>query len=278
MIEPPSTPARDVCTAWNPSLPGVTEVLHAEFFEHAYPTHCHDTWTLLLVDSGAVGFTLHRQRRAAPAGSITVLPPFVAHDGRSAEPGLPFRKRSMYMDLSAIDDRHIGAAVDRPSIDDPGLRALLSRLHGTLRRNDVDDLEPEGLLALVVERVRTHLRRGVSQPGEAPSAAAQRLRPDAADALRDVLDARTTERLKLDELGAELGWNTTHLIRSFTHKFGLPPHRYLISRRLDRARRLLLDGVAPAAVAADVGFHDQAHLGRHFKAHVGTTPRDFAAS
>ena len=41
------------------------------------------------------------------------------------------------------------------------------------------------------------------------------------------------------------------------------------------ARRLLLDGMPPATVAAEVGFYDQAHLHRHFRNHLATTPGRF---
>jgi len=48
-----------------------------------------------------------------------------------------------------------------------------------------------------------------------------------------------------------------------------------VGRRLDRARRLLLDGLPIADVAAVTGFHDQSHLTRHFRALLGTTPGVF---
>jgi AraC-like DNA-binding protein len=61
-------------------------------------------------------------------------------------------------------------------------------------------------------------------------------------------------------------------VRCFGGRFGLPPHRYLTGRRVDRARRLLLAGAPAADVAAATGFTDQAHLTRHFKRYLGTTP------
>ncbi len=67
----------------------------------------------------------------------------------------------------------------------------------------------------------------------------------------------------------------THLVRAFTRRFGLPPHAYLVARRVEAARRMLLAGRPPAEVAATVGFHDQAHLTRQFRRHVGTTPGRF---
>jgi AraC-like DNA-binding protein len=50
-----------------------------------------------------------------------------------------------------------------------------------------------------------------------------------------------------------------------------------VSRRIGLARELLLAGATVAAAAADAGFHDQAHLTRHFRHHVRTTPARYAA-
>ena len=51
--------------AWRPAVPGVTEVFHARFTEHAYPSHTHDAWTLLIVDDGAVRYDLDRHEHGA---------------------------------------------------------------------------------------------------------------------------------------------------------------------------------------------------------------------
>ena len=62
------------------------------------------------------------------------------------------------------------------------------------------------------------------------------------------------------------------LLRAFRRETGLPPHAYLNQQRVRLARLLLDRGVAPAAVAAQAGFADQAHLSRHFKRVVGVPP------
>jgi len=67
-------------------------------------------------------------------------------------------------------------------------------------------------------------------------------------------------------------------VRSFSRQFGLSPHAYVIGRRIDAARRLLLQGAAPADVATAVGLYDQAHFTRHFKNHTATTPASYARS
>ena len=80
----------------------------------------------------------------------------------------------------------------------------------------------------------------------------------------------------LDALARDLDVHPTQLIRAFGREHGIAPHRYVTGRRIDRARRLLLDGMAPAEVAVTVGFYDQAHLTRHFRRTLGVTPAVFA--
>ncbi|MEU2077540.1 AraC family transcriptional regulator, partial [Streptomyces sp. NPDC013489] len=102
--------------------------------------------------------------------------------------------------------------------------------------------------------------------------------PGVAHRLRELLDARLLEGVTLDEAAGILHSHPTHLVRAFSGAFGIAPHQYLTARRLDRARRLLLDGRPPGEVATATGFYDQSHLNRSFKRLVGTTPGRFARS
>jgi AraC-like DNA-binding protein len=244
------------------------EVFHARFVDHAYPAHTHDAWTLLIVDDGTIRFDLDRHEYGALRPTVTLLPPHVAHDGR---PGTAqgFRKRVLYLDLSVLGEELTGAAVDQPSLADPLLRDRVHHLHGALAHPE-DAFEAESRLVLIRERLRAHLRRDgdPARPG--------RPAPQAAERLRELLDARTTSGLSLREAADLLQAHPTHLVRSFTRRYGLPPHLYLTGRRIERARRLLLAGQRPAEVAVAAGFYDQAHLSRHFARHVGTTPARYA--
>jgi AraC-like DNA-binding protein len=260
--------AADV-VAWRPDVPGLTEVLHARFTDHVYPSHTHEAWTLLLVDDGAVRYDLDRHQHGASRDEVTLLPPGVPHDGRSQFPD-GFRKRVLYLAADTLGAGRVGSAVDRPAFDDAVLRRRLSALHGVLR-TEPDPLEAQSRLALVLERLGQHLDRAVVPPAD--------VRDDAlADRVRQLLDARLTEGIGLDEAAGLLGVRPTSIVRAFTRRYGLPPHRYLTGRRVDRARRLLLDGAAPAEVAAAVGFYDQAHLTRHFRRMLATTPAAYRRS
>jgi AraC-like DNA-binding protein len=83
--------------------------------------------------------------------------------------------------------------------------------------------------------------------------------------LRAVLDDRFAESLTIAAVADGLGAHPSHLVREFSRAYGMAPHRYLVARRVDAAPRLLVDGCRPAEAAARTGFHDQAHLTRHFR-------------
>jgi AraC-like DNA-binding protein len=67
-------------------------------------------------------------------------------------------------------------------------------------------------------------------------------------------------------------------VRAFSAAYGIAPHQYLTARRVDRARRLLLDGLPVGEVAVAAGFYDQAHLTRHFRRLVGVTPGRYGSA
>jgi AraC-like DNA-binding protein len=198
---------------------------------------------------------------------VSLLPPHVPHNGSPATPG-GFRKRVLYLDLSRLDESLIGPAVDTPDLSDPVLRHRVGQLHSALARPG-DELEGESRLALITERLRDHLRPPPCADAGVPQPAAGR---GVAHRLRELLDERVTEGLGLDEAARLLHAHPTHLVRAFGKAFGIAPHQYLTARRVERARRLLLDGRPAAEVAPAAGFHDQSHLTRHFRRHLGVTP------
>jgi AraC-like DNA-binding protein len=257
--------ARQEVSAWRPQVPGVVEVFHARFTEYAYPMHVHEAWTLLIVDDGAVRYDLDRRERGTPHDTVSLLPPHVPHNGAPATPH-GFRKRVLYLDRTHLGDDLIGAAVDRSDLRDPVLRRRVGQVHAALARPG-DELEAASRLALVGERLREYLGRA-GQPRLADRPLARRL--------RELLDAHVAQGVALDEAAALLHAHPAHLVRAFSGAYGIAPHQYLMARRVDRARRLLLAGRRPAEVAVATGFCDQAHLTRHFRRLVGVPPGRYA--
>ena len=267
LYDPAMDPATGMTavTAWKPPVPGVREVLHGEFVEHAYPPHTHDTWTLFLVDDGGIRYDLDGRERAAAPSTVSILPPFVVHDGRPAT-SRGYATRVVYLEPEVIGERRIGAAVDRPVLPDAALTSAVARLHAELACDD-RALEAETRLAFIAERIRRLLGEPLSTHGNTS---------DLAERTRAFLDDRPFGPVTMASASAALGASPTQIARAFSMAFGIPPHAYVEGRRLDAARQRILDGQPLAEVAADVGFYDQAHLTRRFRRFLGTTPRRFA--
>ncbi|MFF1342467.1 helix-turn-helix domain-containing protein [Streptomyces sp. NPDC058290] len=255
--------------AWRPALAGIEEVYHARITDHVYPMHTHDSWTLLIVDDGMVRYNLDRHEHGALDQMITLLPPHVPHNGHSVTP-TGFRKRVVYLDSSQLGDSLIGLAVDSPVMDDLLLRQRINQLHQALEHTG-DELEAESRLALVSERLRSHLERRFEDHTPTRDAGI-------AHRLRDLLDEKFVEGVSLQDASAALHVHPAHLVRVFSREFGMGPHQYLTGRRVDLARKLLLAGMAPRLVAASAGFYDQSHFNRHFKRVLGTSPGRYARS
>jgi AraC family transcriptional regulator len=98
----------------------------------------------------------------------------------------------------------------------------------------------------------------------------------------EFIDGNLTRALPLSELSAEAHMSQYHFARLFKESTGLPPHRFVVQRRIERARMLLLDGhLSIDAIARAVGFRTRSHFSMVFHRHTGTPPtvyRAFAAT
>jgi AraC family transcriptional regulator len=89
----------------------------------------------------------------------------------------------------------------------------------------------------------------------------------------ELMDAKLDSNLSVEFLAGEVELSPAHFARAFRETFGLPPHKYLLHLRLERARRMLdAENAVLADVAQRSGFADQAHFTRFFKREYGVTP------
>lgn len=96
---------------------------------------------------------------------------------------------------------------------------------------------------------------------------------------RDLADARYFEPLEVEDLAAAAGLSRAHFSREFRRAFGVSPHAYLLTRRLERAAALLRstdNSVAEVCVA--VGLQSVGSFTTSFKRAFGATPTAYRAS
>lgn len=95
---------------------------------------------------------------------------------------------------------------------------------------------------------------------------------------KDRIDAASHEHWPVSRLARVSGVSAAHFARSFNQAFGLPPHRYLLARRIERATALLRGtSMAITEIAFLTGWNSLGTFGRTFRDITGHSPREVRA-
>jgi transcriptional regulator GlxA family with amidase domain len=90
---------------------------------------------------------------------------------------------------------------------------------------------------------------------------------------KDRMDAASHETWPVPRLAQVSGVSEAHFARSFKQAFGVPPHRYLLTRRIERATALLRDtGLPITEIAFQTGWESLGTFGRTFRDITGESP------
>lgn len=95
---------------------------------------------------------------------------------------------------------------------------------------------------------------------------------------KDRMDGASHEDWPVRRLAHVSGVSEAHFARSFKEAFGLPPHRYLLTRRIERAKTLLRDTALPITeIAFQTGWGSLGTFGRTFRDVTGESPGELRA-
>jgi AraC family transcriptional regulator len=166
-----------------------------------------------------------------------------------------------------------GTLIERMDGEDPALARIALVLEAEAAAN-----HPNGMLFwssvtdALLEHLAAHHLSASPEPPRGPMHASALRR------LEDFIQSNLAEPLDLGSLAAVVGYSRFHFARAFQAAVGVSPHRYVVRRRLQRARTLLRIGKdSLAQIAAATGFSDQSHLSNWIRRVYGATPMRLAA-
>ncbi|MDE1179903.1 AraC family transcriptional regulator [Paraburkholderia sp.] len=240
----------------------------------SYASHAHETFSIGAVTGGESVYVNGRVRQRVGRGAVVLMNP---HDVHACNPldDQPWSYRMFYLDtawLTALQhelgfSRNQGfRAFSTAASRDAALFAQLDQLYDTLDDARIDTLYKHSAIVELFEHAHRLLNPAPTQPTEANYKLAR-----AADFIR----AHCTQPLKLDDICAAAGLSASYLIRAFNARYGMTPHAFVVNCRVEFSRAQLKRGRPIAAVAADAGFADQAHLQRAFLQRVAATPGQY---
>jgi AraC-like DNA-binding protein len=270
-----STPSRGSTRLWR--APDVLDavMLKGRFVKHRYPLHAHDTHCLALITSGSFVANIAGHEALLRRGDIVAIDADTVHAGHAGPTGSwKMRVAHFHAEELAAYTESAGMPVrSRLAIAAPVLRdaKLAQWLYGVSWCSEVNDdpfKRSETLAAAIGRIVTLH----AAQPARLGS---PQVEPRVIRAVKDQLHAELGAKLTLQTLAAAQGVMPFVLLRAFVRSTGLSPHAYQQQVRIRYAQRQLGLGAAPAAVAIEAGYADQAHFTRVFKQYTGVTPGAF---
>jgi AraC family transcriptional regulator len=198
-------------------------------------------------------------------------------DGDGADYVSIFQEPALYQHVAEATRR-------RPDLADCSMLSppdqLTLQVAGALAALTGTDAPAEPMLA---EQLGTSLALCVlrlieGQQGAPPPAAPKLDAGRAARVTRHIEEHLGEAALSIEELARIARMSPFHFARAFKTALGCPPHRYVVERRIERAKALIRAGRLPLAeIAQLVGFADQAHFSTVFRRETGTTPGRFRA-
>jgi AraC-like DNA-binding protein len=214
------------------------------------------------------------------------------------EPG-----RAFIFDLSASPTVGLGTEFDnirlyisQKTIDDLAFERGLPRIGGLRQRSfgDRDPIlfhlaqllvpaldRPEQVSAAFVEYIGLAFHEHVitfygSAPGEAQKRRRASLAPWQIREALEYIEANLGNNPSISELARECHLSASYFARAFRQMMHMPPHQWLLHRRIESAKAMLRDtDTSLAEVAAACGFADQSHLSRVFGRVQGCSPREW---
>ncbi|TAX84888.1 AraC family transcriptional regulator [Rhizobium leguminosarum] len=165
------------------------------------------------------------------------------------------------------------AIVPQFQLRDPRLEAVVWALKAELEANVPSDNLYADTLATALALRLVEAGSGSARPVDSGRALSPRQKRLLADYIEDNLDTP----LSLADLAGLAGLSLSHLKTRFRNSFGMPPHQYVMHRRISRAEALIRSSSLPLSqIALEAGFAHQSHMANSMKRLVGVSPGTIA--
>lgn len=232
---------------------------------HRVSDHFHDSYQFILVEDGGRHFRYRHSGENVGCGQLTLVQPGEIHSG-ICSPDLGSSFLTLHLPSEYITKLESNLAIELErlpfAIGDETARRFFRCLHAELESG----LDRAELDELILKFIGSICRFSI---GKATRIVPPREKMERA---RLYIREHHHKSWSLEQIAELSCLSKCHFVREFTKTYGTSPIVYRNAMRISQARRLLAEGAAPIALAAELGFADQSHFGRVFKTHTGFTP------
>lgn len=238
-----------------------------------FPAHFHEHYVIGTIESGQRYALCHGEQFLVQPGDLIIFNPHETHACRQVGDHpldwrcLNIKPETMERFTQTITGRAYLPKFGKNVYYQTELAGLVREVYAMVAREDRGFAREECFLLLLEQLLEDSGGGFLPPPAEGD-------RPEI-QTVCAYLEKHYGESVALDQLAELAGLSKYYLLRSFTRQKGISPYRYLETVRIDRAKRLLEQGVRPVDAALSTGFSDQSHFTNFFRNFIGLTPRQY---
>jgi len=262
---------------WQDGRMPYVETRRSCFSRTCYKSHSHPTFSIGAIDEGnSVFHSSFATAQKISAGTLVIVPAHIEHSCNPL-PDQAWSYQMLHLDISWLNQWYTefqkeGFDLNLPQhrpliIKDETLYQAFSDMNETLFDPQKLILEKEqSLIYCLTQLLLPHFVLEEIQK-------TQYLYEDFLNLIHII---KSSERfISLEELAQQVGLSRYAIIRLFKANVGLTPHAFQINLKINQARAQLKQGIPLVELAVNLGFSDQSHFHKAFKAHTGITPRQY---
>lgn len=248
------------------------EAYHFQGIMQKFPNHFHQYYVIGFIENGKRYLSCKNKEYTVEPGDLVLFNPGDNHTCEQLEGrALDYRCINIQPEIMGKAILEITGKNELPyfttTVDfHSELASQVRELHSMIMQEENEFRKEEIFFLLLEQLVQEHMKQ-MSAPKTEQSMEVK--------AICGFLEKNYMENITLSELSSLTGLNKYYLIRSFTKQKGISPYSYLETIRIDKAKKLLEQGVLPIDVALQTGFTDQSHFSNFFKKLIGLTPKQY---
>lgn len=249
------------------------EAYHFQGIMQKFPNHFHEYYVIGFIEKGRRYLSCKNNEYTITTGDLLLFNPRDNHtceqiDGQSLDYRcINIQAEIMSKAVYEITGRDYLPYFTPQVIFHSELVPVLRELHLMIMRGEKDFRKEEIFFFLLEQLMEEYTEQEMPSPITGQSAASA--------AICEFLEQNFMKNITLEDLSRLTGLSKYYLLRSFAKQKGISPYSYLETIRIDRAKKLLQQGVMPIDAALQTGFTDQSHFSNFFKKFIGLTPKQY---
>ena len=247
----------------------------ADYRKFQFCRHAHEEFALGVMEKGTQKFRYRGEDVSAGPGSIITVNAEEVHDGRSAN-GENYKYWIIYIpqalfqqagkELVSPRSNHY---FSKPVINDQSLAQKLTQVIRSVQSSTFDVVEAQSSFYLLFGQLLNKYGSETSWYDQVNKFS------EPVKRATEYINDMALEEITLNDIAKEAGLSRFHFLRIFSKEKGMPPHSYLIHRRLILAKDAIRKGENLADAAYKAKFSDQSHFSNKFRSFTGSSPLQY---